>query len=146
MATGAYTTRGVSCGGSCSLRIATAATLVFAIAGCMAGAPATVSGDGIVRSGNAGAQPGGDVVAPGVAGRVIGADGQPVAGAFVEAFPIGDSPAVPELAVFTAGDGTYRWFLQPGNYQITITADGSRTTAIVSVVEGTVTTSNFILQ
>lgn len=58
-------------------------------------------------------------------GRVLAADGKPVAGALVTPVGIGDAPPVPEIAVSTGADGTYRWPLGPGTYRITVTPSGA---------------------
>lgn len=63
----------------------------------------------------------------GVAGRVMAFDGQPVAGALVEARSL-DDPAlpIPEIAILSGNDGRYMWPLFPGTYEISILAEGYR--------------------
>ena len=56
-----------------------------------------------------------------VQGKVSDAAGKPVEGVLV--VPQGSQP-VPEIAVFTNAQGSYRWNLAPGTYTMTFTAAG----------------------
>ncbi|MCL4187551.1 MAG: carboxypeptidase regulatory-like domain-containing protein [Rhodobacteraceae bacterium] len=91
--------------------------------------------------------PGPGGAAEGVEGRVTDARGRPVAGAFVEARGTGPRPnPVPEIAVFTDGDGRYRWFLPAGSYAITVTAEAlGRRTLAVTVPHGRAVRLDFVL-
>lgn len=73
--------------------------------------------------------------APGVYGRVVDNQNQPVANAFVQAAPIGDSPAVPELAVFTDADGRFIWPLKPGRYRVSVSDDEGQAAREVDVAK-----------
>lgn len=72
--------------------------------------------------------------APGVNGRVVDNQNQPVANAFVQVAPIGDTPAVPELAVFTDADGRFVWPLKPGRYRVSVRDDKGQAARDVDVV------------
>jgi hypothetical protein len=56
-----------------------------------------------------------------VQGQVRDAQGQPIQGVLV--VPQGSEP-VPEIAVFTNAQGSYRWSLAPGTYTMTFSMDG----------------------
>jgi Carboxypeptidase regulatory-like domain len=64
-------------------------------------------------------------IGQGVYGRVMTANGSPVANVMVTAEAI--SPAsltIPELAVMTSSSGLFEWPLQPGTYELSVTAPG----------------------
>lgn len=63
--------------------------------------------------------------AHGVVGTITSADGQPVSGAMVQPAP-GPGNDAPEREVFarSAADGTYGIDLSPGDWELTISADG----------------------
>ncbi|MEV4628074.1 carboxypeptidase-like regulatory domain-containing protein [Micromonospora sp. NPDC049523] len=53
-----------------------------------------------------------------VTGRVLAADGSPVAGVAVAPKSLDDpARAIPELVVTTDETGTFRWSLEPGRYE-----------------------------
>lgn len=64
-------------------------------------------------------------VTEGVKGRVTAADGRPIADALVVPKSL-DEPtkAIPEMAVITNEDGRYQWRLFPGDYMISVSAEG----------------------
>ena len=85
------------------------------------------------------AEPGRDAGAgpqEGIEGRVTSADGQPLAGVFVQAESL-DEPAVriPELAIFTGEDGRYLWPLSPGRYRISASLEGREPATGTAAVE-----------
>jgi uncharacterized membrane protein len=84
-------------------------------------------------------------VVQGVQGRVVSADGKPIVGAVVDAKSL-DGAAVPEMLVVTDDDGRYLWALRPGEYEISVSAQGYETAAQrVTVRERTTTTLDFTL-
>ena len=66
-----------------------------------------------------------DAVARGVSGRVSDRRGRAISGAFVQASGAASNRfPVPERAVVTDRQGHYEWFLQPGDYTLTVSASG----------------------
>ena len=73
----------------------------------------------------------------GVHGVVRDRQNRPVPAAFVQALPVGaDTPAVPELAVFTDADGAYHWPLPGGRYRLRVTHARGAAEAEVQVPRG----------
>ena len=64
-------------------------------------------------------------ITEGVKGRVTASDGRPIADALVEPKSL-DEPgrAIPEMAVMTDENGRYEWRLFPGDYLISVSAEG----------------------
>jgi hypothetical protein len=87
-------------------------------------------------------------ISQGVTGLVSDESGQPVARALVQPRSLeANSPAIPEIAVFSDGSGQYSWRLSPGRYEVTVTLDGFQPITLpVSVTSSQVTTLNFTLQ
>jgi hypothetical protein len=78
----------------------------------------------------------------GVAGSVVTASGQPVAGAFIQVSAAGAaSGPIPDIAVMSDADGNFVWRLQPGSYRIAALANGREiASAQVTVAARRVTT------
>jgi hypothetical protein len=101
-------------------------TLVPLVGGLMLGGT-----DGLASEGPDTPVSGRDVGGPsteigqGVKGRVISPSGNPVTNTLIKAKSL-DIPAkpVPEIAILTDGEGYYSWPLRPGDYEITVAADG----------------------
>jgi hypothetical protein len=73
----------------------------------------------------------------GVHGVVRDRQNRPVPAAFIQALPVGaDTPAVPELAVFTDADGAYHWPLPGGRYRLQVTHERGTAEAQVQVPRG----------
>jgi hypothetical protein len=110
-----------------------------ALAGCVGGHP-----DGPVSTdGRTGLSP----LREGLAGRVLSPDRSPVAGALVQPRSL-DTPGtrIPELAVVTDREGHYEWRLDPGEYEITVSADGYRRSVVKATVRrGRTTTLDITL-
>ena len=70
---------------------------------------------------------------PGVHGQVVDDRNQPIGNAFVQVAPVGNSPAVPELAVFTDADGRFVWPLQPGRYKVSVSNDKGQAERVVDL-------------
>lgn len=64
-------------------------------------------------------------ITEGVKGRVTASDGRPIRDALVVPKSL-DEPtkAIPELAVITDENGRYQWRLFPGDYLISVSAEG----------------------
>lgn len=70
----------------------------------------------------------------GIHGAVRDYQGRLLAGAFVQASPgTANTPAVPELAVFTDAEGAYYWPLPPGLYRLSVTYASGGTEVMVQV-------------
>jgi hypothetical protein len=84
----------------------------------------------------------------GVLGKVTAADGQPIAGAVIDAKSLDQpSPPIPERLVLSRADGRYFWPLLPGDYELSATATGYRAaTARVRVEADELTTADFTLE
>jgi len=87
-------------------------------------------------------------IGQGVTGRVINDSGQPVARALVQPRSLdANSPAIPEIAVFSDSNGQYAWRLSPGRYELTVTIDGFEPITMPAVVSSSqVTNLDFTLQ
>lgn len=74
----------------------------------------------------------------GVDGRVLNANGTPVAGVMVQAASDGaQSGPIPELAIMTNRDGVFHWPLRPGRYVLSAAVPGQGTVRLqVTVPEG----------
>ena len=72
----------------------------------------------------------------GVKGRVTTARGRPIKDAFIQPASL-DEPGkpIPELAIVTDEDGRYEWRLFPGDYMISVSADGYKTASKKVTVE-----------
>lgn len=81
--------------------------------------------DNPVSNSNKSGGPSASGIREGVKGRVTASDGRPIADAFIEPKSL-DEPAqaVPELAVTTDENGRYEWRLLPGDYLISVSAEG----------------------
>lgn len=83
----------------------------------------------------------------GATGTVTSSSGGPIVGALV--VPRGldaNSPAVPEIALYTDAEGRYVWSLPPGQWELTVTADGFRSeTKTVAVAQGALAVLDFTL-
>ncbi|WP_203896741.1 carboxypeptidase-like regulatory domain-containing protein [Virgisporangium aliadipatigenens] len=111
-----------------SLMLLLVAVGVLTLGGCGAGGGSGPGDPEAPVSDASASRPAGPAGRGSVSGRVLGADGAPVAGALVQPSGVGDAPPVPELAVTTGVDGTYRWSLAPGTYQFTVTPAGGAPT------------------
>jgi hypothetical protein len=61
----------------------------------------------------------------GVKGRVTAPDGSPIVNALVQPKSLDDpSTPIPEIAILTDEDGRYKWRLFPGEYEISVSAEG----------------------
>jgi hypothetical protein len=127
------------------------ATLVACAAGC--GHPnGGASGQGGREQPVAGGATGGGAPTPaperGVAGRITSITGRPVEGALVAVRGLGRSPAaVPELAVYSDGEGRYWWDLPRGRWELSVRAEGHRQSAkVVHVRAGQRATLDFRLE
>jgi hypothetical protein len=87
-------------------------------------------------------------IGQGVSGRVSDESGQPVERALVVPRSLdANSPAIPEIAVFSDGNGQYSWRLSPGRYEVTVTLDGFEPVTLpVNVGSSQVATLDFTLQ
>ncbi|MFI6760087.1 carboxypeptidase-like regulatory domain-containing protein [Micromonospora sp. NPDC050417] len=90
------------------------------------GAPGSPNGDSPV---SASSHPANAVAATNrgtVTGRVLGADGSPVAGVAVAPRSL-ENPArpIPELVVTTDNQGTFQWTLEPGRYEFQVQPVGA---------------------
>ncbi|NOT53034.1 MAG: carboxypeptidase regulatory-like domain-containing protein [Deltaproteobacteria bacterium] len=87
-------------------------------------------------------------VVEGVQGRVTDTKERPVVGALIT--PTSHdvpSPAIPEIAILTDDEGHYVWHLSPGQYTLTVSADGYAPAAQrVTVTSRQTTTLNFQLE
>jgi hypothetical protein len=86
-------------------------------------------------------------ITQGVVGRVVAADGHPIANAWIRPASLErPGPPIPEIAIVSEADGRYRWPLPPGQYQVSVSADGYReATRPVTVSPGTTVTLDFVL-
>lgn len=89
----------------------------------------------------------GQTIQEGLTGRVVDSKGQAVEGAFIQPRSLDKpSPPIPEIAILSDSSGQYMWPLRPGNYEITVSADGYvSATGQVKVRAGAVTTLDFTL-
>lgn len=69
----------------------------------------------------------------GISGTVRNRAGRPVAQVFVQAVALGDTPPVPEIAIFSDARGRFNWPLPPGRYRLTAEHGGRRARADVTV-------------
>jgi Carboxypeptidase regulatory-like domain len=101
------------------------------------GAPSSGSPEAPTSSSGAVTQ---DSISQGVAGRVLSTSGRAIAGVLVTAQgAAANSPAVPELAVITGTNGAFEWPLQPGTYDLIVTApSGAKANQRVTVGQGLV--------
>ena len=58
----------------------------------------------------------------GIAGRVTAPDGTPIQDALIQVKSLEPAgPPIPEIAILSTADGSYRWRLAPGHYEVTAT-------------------------
>ena len=88
------------------------------------------------------------VVQEGLTGRVNDSEDHPVEGAFIQPRSLDKpSPPIPEIAILSNSSGQYMWPLWPGNYEISVSAEGyARASGQVTVQAGQVAILNFTLQ
>jgi hypothetical protein len=123
------------------------AVIVIAAAAVAIGAAAFV-GDGDTPVSNEDDTAASQGQLQGLRGTITGPNGRRIAGALVTPQSV-DVPAkaVPELAVLSDDDGRYEWTLDPGKYEITVSADGYQTqTKNVTVEPGDAAPLDFVLQ
>jgi hypothetical protein len=76
------------------------------------------------------------VIAEGVAGRLVAPSGEPVAGAWITARPLGGSAGpVPEIAILSDAEGRFAWPLGPGRYRFAAVVEGREIAAAMATVE-----------
>jgi hypothetical protein len=87
-------------------------------------------------------------VAQGLSGSVRNESGEPVVGALVVPRSLQSAgPAIPELAILSNEAGRFAWPLQPGPYELTVTAEGYEPArGRGDVTQGKVTTIDFVLR
>ncbi|RKR91165.1 carboxypeptidase family protein [Micromonospora pisi] len=104
------------------------------------GAPGAPNGDSPVSASSHPADPAAATNRGTVTGRVVGADGSPVAGVVVQPKSL-ESPArpIPELVVTTDKQGTFQWTLEPGRYEFQVQPVGASTTVRAAPQATTVT-------
>lgn len=87
-------------------------------------------------------------VQEGLTGRVSDADDHAVEGAFIQPRSLDNpSPPIPEMAILSDSSGQYNWPLRPGNYEISVSAEGyAPASGRVKVQTGKVATLNFVLR
>jgi hypothetical protein len=87
-------------------------------------------------------------IGQGVSGQVMDDSGRPIARALVQPRSLdANSPAIPEIAVFSDANGQYAWRLSPGRYELTVTMDGFQPITMSAVVTSSqVTKLDFTLQ
>ena len=85
--------------------------------------------------------------AEGVTGEIKDDNGRALDGAMIVPKSLeANGPAVPEMAILSDTTGRYRWPLRPGNYDVTVRADGYQdVTQRVTVSPGAVATLDFVL-
>ena len=86
--------------------------------------------------------------AEGVTGEIKDDNGRALDGAMIIPKSVeANGPAVPEMAILSDTTGRYRWPLRPGNYDVTVRADGYHdVTQRVTVSPGAVATLDFVLR
>ena len=74
---------------------------------------------------------------PGLRGQLTFASGKPAAGVFVQARPLGQSPALPDIGIFTNKSGAFFWPLPAGRFELTFIHRGQKLAVRqVEVAEG----------
>jgi hypothetical protein len=86
--------------------------------------------------------------AEGVTGEIKDDSGRALDGAMIIPKSLeANGPPIPEIAILSDTTGRYRWPLRPGNYDVTVRADGYQdVTRRVTVSAGAVETLDFVLR
>ncbi len=92
--------------------------------------------------------PGQAAIQEGLTGRICDPENHPVEGAFIQPRSLDDpSPPIPEIAILSNSKGQFTWHLQPGHYEISVSAEGyAPAKGQVTVQPEKVTVMNVTLQ